>query len=130
MARPPGSPRGRAAAKISGVAKVLLADAPALERQFADPGPAGGATCRRPQPRAGGGDHHGQERLPVAAQFDVAVSVVGVRSADTFVRTILRRQCAGYPCSRAMPSGHHRPAPPPSTHRVKAAALSKARMRR
>jgi len=85
-------PAAEAAAKISGVAKVLLADAPALEHPVAE-------TLAPLVVRLAAGHSHvlaaatttGKNVLPrVAAQLDVAQisEIVGVESADTFVRTI------------------------------------------
>ncbi|MCK9283135.1 MAG: FAD-binding protein [Rhodocyclaceae bacterium] len=85
-------PAAEAAARIVGVTKVLLADAPALEHPVAE-------TVAPLLAKLAAGYSHvlapatttGKNVLPrVAAQLDVAQisEIVGVESADTFVRTI------------------------------------------
>jgi electron transfer flavoprotein alpha subunit len=80
-----------AAAKVAGVAKVLVADAAHYADQTAENLPRWWSPWPRLQPHARPGHHRRQELLPrVAALLDVAQisEIVAVESADTFVRPI------------------------------------------
>ncbi len=85
-------PAAEAAARITGVSKVLLADAAALEHPIAENlAPLLVRLAAGYSHVLGAATTTGKNVLPrVAAQLDVAQisEIVGVESADTFVRTI------------------------------------------
>ena len=111
-----------AAAKVAGVAKVPVADAAPYADQTAENIAAlVVANAARLQPHRRPGHHRRQELLPrVAALLDVAQisDIVGVESADTFVRPIYAGNALATG-SRPMRSRSSPSVPPPSRRRAR-----------